>query len=206
MRPGGCKTYSGSLIPCRLLLTSLSNVIIPLLADHYERGKFFRHIAVGEGIFQSLRQPHPQGIPQGRRIPLKISGNNLKLTIILRELTVLLFNLPHLSFSGGYPVAVPKSCFQEFYKSLWVFEPCCSVLPDLWQDLAKGYSPPGVESVSHLRLFVGKAGGLVSYDHPELTNPASQLRLIRPGKVCGVAKSLVSVLRSLGSSQGCSGR
>ena len=98
----------------------------------------------------------------------------MELSIILRELAVFLFNLRHFLFGGGYLFRVPKSCFQELFKSWQVFEPNFSILPDVWQDLTDGYPAQAIECIPHLRLLVGKAGRLVSYDHPELSNPASQ--------------------------------
>ena len=99
-------------------------------------------------------------------------------SIVLRELAMGLFDLLYCLFCGGYSVGIPKSCFQELYKGWWVFQSYTSVLPDMWQALAQGCSRLAFESVEHLRLFVRKAGGLVSYDHQVLSNPTTQVSSI----------------------------
>ena len=116
-RSGGCETYPAPSILYRLLSSSLLNLIIPLLANRHRRGKLLRHIAVGKGVLHFFRQSHPQYISKGRGIAIQIGGNNLELSIILRDHTVLLLSFPHLLFGGGYSVRVPKSCFQELYYS-----------------------------------------------------------------------------------------
>jgi len=99
--------------------------------------------------------------------------------MILREHTVVLFDLQHFPFGGGYSLGVLKTCFQEWNRSWQAFLPYLSILPDVWQDLGSGHSPQGIECIKHLRLLVRNAGGLVSYDHSELSYPASQLSAIR---------------------------
>jgi len=113
----GRRTYPSSLVLRRFFRSSLVDLVIPFLADSHKRRKLSRHMTISEWMLHFLRQSHPQGNPQGRRIPIKIGSDNLELSMILRELTVLLLNLLHFPFGGGYSVKVPKSCFHELYKS-----------------------------------------------------------------------------------------
>jgi len=157
----------------------LSNLVVPFLAQCYKRRKLLRHISVYRGVLHLFGQSRLQGISKSRRIPIQIGSYDLKLSIILRELSVLLLNLSHDPFRGGYSVWVSKSCFQELYKRCQVAQIYFPVLPDVWQDLAQGKAAQAVECVPHLRLFVGKAVGFVSDYHPELCDPASQMSSIR---------------------------
>jgi hypothetical protein len=40
-----------------------------------------------------------------------VGSNTLKLSLVLRELAVLLLDLLHFLFGAGYLVGVPNSCF-----------------------------------------------------------------------------------------------
>ena len=136
--------------------------------------KFLRHMPIRKGVCRFFGQSHLQPVSHCRGVPIQIYCNNLELSVVQRELVVLLFDLLQCPFGGGYLVGIPKSCFRELYKTWLVFQPYHSVLSDVWQNLAQGYTPQAVECVQHLQLFLGKAGGRVSYDHPEWSNPASQ--------------------------------
>jgi len=134
-RPGGSETHPPSCILHSLHRSLFAVLIFSFLADRHKRRKFLGHITISKQIFHLLRLPHPKCIPQSWRIPIKVSSNHLKLSIVLRELMVSLLNLQHFCFGSGYSVWVHKSCFQQLYKSWYVFQSYCSVLLDMWQDL-----------------------------------------------------------------------
>jgi hypothetical protein len=46
-------------------------------------------ITIAEGVIDIFRKFRPMGIPTGLRIPVQISHNDLKLSVVLKELTVL---------------------------------------------------------------------------------------------------------------------
>jgi hypothetical protein len=121
--------YSGFLCAPRLDLVRI------FLANRDKHRKFLRHIATGKGILHGLGQPHPQCISKARKIPVPIGSNNLKLSIILGELTVLVLNFLHFPCNNSYSIMVPKCCFQELYNIWQVFQLDRSILWDVWQDL-----------------------------------------------------------------------
>jgi len=46
-----------------------------------------------------------------------VTGNDFKLSIVLRELSVRLFNLADFPFHSCYSLRVPKRCFLELNNS-----------------------------------------------------------------------------------------
>jgi len=171
------------------------------LANRHEHREFLipYHYSWGSPLFPQIA-PF-KGHSKGWRIPLKIGGDILEHTLILRELTVLSFNFLQLLFSGAYLVWVPKCCFQELYRSLLVFQPYCSVLPEVWTDLVQSDTPQAVRCIPHLWMFIGKAGRLMLNYHLQSSNPATYLCSIWSWIFRGVGKFLASVFQSQGSSQ-----
>jgi len=71
-----------------------------------------------------------------------------------------LLNFPHFLFSGCYSVRISKR-FLQLLDTVWkIAQPYRSVLPDVQQNLASGYTHQVVECLPHLRLFVWNAGWL----------------------------------------------
>jgi hypothetical protein len=65
-------------------------------------------------------------------VPSKIDCIDLKLSIMLGELSVLVRNALHDLCCGGYSVGVLNSCFDDLYYSWKLFLHCHSVLQDVW--------------------------------------------------------------------------
>ena len=88
---GGDGETCVSLILCWFLsLSLLAQVILPL-AHHYKSRVFLWHITISERILYLSGQPHPDSISQGRRIPIEVCSDNIKLSIVMIEPMVHLF-------------------------------------------------------------------------------------------------------------------
>jgi hypothetical protein len=115
-------------------------------------------------------------------IPVKVCGYNSKLNVILKELTVLWFYFLHILFGRCNFVGVPKYYFQVFNKCWLICQYYCSVLPDMWQDVAQDCTPLTELCIPHHQLFISTADGPVPYYYSWLTNSASQSSPIWAGK------------------------
>jgi len=117
---GGGESYPSSSCLCSFFSLTLSNLIIPLLTQGNEHTELLRDIGMLEGIFHFFWLSDSQGIIQSWGSPDKIRGDNLKLSMVLLQVTDSLISLLHISFCCNHPIGVPKSCFARLYGSLWV--------------------------------------------------------------------------------------
>jgi len=98
---GEIEPFCSSFIQSSCFCSLLADLIVPLLANCHECRSSSDISLYVKKILHFQGQPLPMGILQHQRIPIKISGKNLKSTIVLRKLAVLLLNIMHFLFSSG---------------------------------------------------------------------------------------------------------
>jgi len=159
---------------------------------------FLRHIVMSKAVLHFHDWSQSKCIPWGQTIAIQTGSYSLKLCIILRELTVLRFNLQHWLFCRGYFIGVPNAASGVEYQLVglsamlfhfprlvaragprlhpscgWMRDAFSTACPDRWRAWVRWWS--GVE---HSSFWSGC--------DPTLTCPGSQdisaLYLALPGE------------------------
>lgn len=148
------------------------------------------HLILFDWLYHMLLFSDYLGNVERQRIPVKVRCCNMKLRLVLRELTNLLGNHPYVALSHSYPIEVHKSWVHEWNKISLVTLHLHSTCPTVAQDLTPAnYSWTGI-CARHLRLPYRTASLHLVSNIPWLPNPATLLHLICPWHVQEVTKFL----------------